>query len=93
MSEDGLSAELTLPDGRTLQFARGSIGCVVEGRVQSMLCEAVYTGGELYVPIEWISKQLFNHFTSFCEDVLYITDHYAELSKNMAQLIRDEILG
>ncbi|MDG0808837.1 hypothetical protein [Cohnella rhizosphaerae] len=92
-SADGAVAELTLPDGRTLQFARGSIGCVVDGRVSAMLCEAVHERGELYIPLQWFCQQLFDHHASGCEDVLYITDHHAELSRNMALLIRDEILG
>jgi hypothetical protein len=91
-TDGGLAAVLTLPDGRTLQFARGSIGCVVNNTVRSMLCDAVYANGELHVPIQWICQSLFHHFASTCEDVLYITDHYAVLSKNMAHLIRDEIL-
>ncbi len=91
--DEGLSAVLELKDGRTLQFARGSIGCVVDNRVHSMYCEAVYKDGELYVPIEWMCKRLFNHHTTVCEDVLYITDHDAELSLNMAHIIRDEILA
>jgi poly(3-hydroxybutyrate) depolymerase len=90
--DGGLAAELMLKDGRRLQFARGSIGCVVAGRIQSMYCEAVHRNGELYVPIEWFVKRLFNNHTSSCDDVLYITDHDAELSLNMARLIRDEIL-
>ncbi|MBO9599545.1 MAG: hypothetical protein J7559_17185 [Cohnella sp.] len=90
---EGLSAELVWKDGRTLQFARGSIGCVVDNRVHSMYCEAVYMNGELYVPIEWICKRLFDNHASVCEDVLYITDHDAELSLNMAHIIRDEILA
>ncbi len=91
-AEGGYSAELKLKDGRTLQFARGSIGCVVDQRIHSMYCEAVFKNGELYVPIEWICKRLLNNHTTSCEDVLYITDHDAELSLNMARLIRDEIL-
>ncbi|MDI4645165.1 alpha/beta hydrolase family esterase [Cohnella hashimotonis] len=91
--DEGLSAVMELKDGRTLQFARGSIGCVVDDRVHAMYCEAVYKDGELYVPIEWICKRLFNNHASTCEDVLYITDHDAELSLNMAHLIRDEILA
>ncbi len=90
---EGLAAELTLKDGRTLQFARGSIGCVVDNRIHSMYCEAVYRDGELYLPIEWICKRLFNNHATSCEDVLYVTDHNAELSLNMARLIRDEILN
>ncbi|WP_337099911.1 alpha/beta hydrolase family esterase [Paenibacillus sp. YIM B09110] len=88
----GHSVELQLKDGMTMQFARGSIGCVVDNRVHSMYCEAVLQDGELYVPIEWICKRLFNNHVSSCGDVLYITDHDAELSLNMALLIRDEIL-
>jgi poly(3-hydroxybutyrate) depolymerase len=89
----GLSCELTLPDGRTVQFARGSIGCVLDNKVCSMLCEAVFSAGELYIPIEWFCRRLFNNHVSACDGVLYITDHYAELSLNMAHLIRDEILA
>lgn len=92
-SENGLTAELSLPDGRKLQFARGSIGCVVDNKVQAMLCEAVFQNGELYVPIQWIGQSLFNHFASSCEGVFYMTDHYSVLSKNMAHLIRDEVLS
>jgi hypothetical protein len=88
-----LTAELVLPDGRKLQFARGSIGCVVDNKVQAMLCEAVFQNEELYVPIQWIGQSLFNHFASSCEGVFYMTDHYAVLSKNMAHLIRDEVLS
>jgi len=91
-TDEGMSAELELKGGETLQFARGSIGCVVNNRIQSMYCEAVYRDGELYVPIEWICKRLFNNHTTTCEDVLYITDHDAELSLNMAYIIREEIL-
>lgn len=92
-SNDGQSVEMILKDGRTLQFTRGSIGCVVENRVYSMLCEAVYKDGELYLPIQWICQRLLNYHVSSCGDVLYITDHHAELSLHMARLIRDEILN
>lgn len=90
---DGITAELTLADGRKLQIARGSIGCVVDNKVQAMDCEAVLEGGELYIPIQWVGQNLFNQFASVCGDVFYMTDHYAVLSKNMADLIRDEILN
>jgi poly(3-hydroxybutyrate) depolymerase len=92
-AKDGAVAEMKLKDGRELQFARGSIGCVVENQVHSMLCEAVLRGGELYISIEWFSRCLYNHQVSKCDGVLYITDHYNELSLNMAHIIRDEILN
>lgn len=89
---EGRSAELTLPDGRTFQIAQGSIGCVVDNRVESMLCEAVYRDGELYLPIQWLLCRHLGRHASACGDVLYITDHYAELSLYMAELIQTEIL-
>ncbi|MNJ57044.1 hypothetical protein D3C77_526190 [compost metagenome] len=89
---EGRAAEITLMDGRKFQFAHGSIGCVVNNKVQSMYCEAVYQAGELYIPIQWIFERHFNCHTSYCNDVLYITDHHVELSFYMAELIRDEIL-
>lgn len=93
VSDGGYTAELTLQDGRTLQFARGSIGCVVDNKICAMLCEAVYRDNELYVPIQWVCQSLFNNHASICEDVLYITDHHAALSINMAHILRDEILN
>lgn len=90
--DGGCSAELTMNDGRVLQFARGSIGCVMDSRVMSMYCEAVYRDGELYVPIEWICRRVLSNHVSRCDSVIYITDHWAELSANMAQILRDEIL-
>jgi len=92
-SHGGLAAELKLKDGRVVQFARGNVGCVVDNRVRAMYCEAVFRGGELYVPIQWIFQRLFDYHASMCDHVLYITDHPAELSKHMAALIRDDILG
>ncbi|WP_020617775.1 alpha/beta hydrolase family esterase [Paenibacillus daejeonensis] len=89
---EGRSAELDLPDGRSFQFAQGSIGCVLDNRIESMLCEAVYRDGELYIPLEWLLCRHFGRHASACGEVLYITDHYAELSHYMAELIQDEIL-
>ena len=92
-SEGGYVAEMKLKDSRKLQFARGIIGCLVDGKVHSMFCEAVFREGELYIPIEWVCRRLLDNHVSQCGDVLYITDHYSELSVNMAQIIRDEILA
>ncbi len=92
-SDGGYVAEMTLTDGRHMQFARGIIGCAIDGKVHSMLCEAVFKNGELYVPIEWVCQQMLNNHVSRCDGVVYITDHYSQLSLNMAHLLRDEILA
>lgn len=88
-SADTLTAVVKLPDGRTLQFARGSIGCVIDESLRSMYCEALHRDGELLVSIEWFCRYLFGSAVSVCDGVVYATDHFSELSANMADLIRD----
>lgn len=87
--KDKLTAELVLQDGRHLQFARGSIGCMIDDTMRCMYCEALYRNGELLVSIEWFCKYLFNYHVSDCNGVVYVTDHFAELSFFMADLIKD----
>ncbi|RCX19476.1 poly(3-hydroxybutyrate) depolymerase [Anaerobacterium chartisolvens] len=86
-SEDSLTAVLILKDGRELQFARGSIGCVIDNRISAMLCEALHRSGELYISFEWFCRYFYNLHVSVFDDVLYVTDHYNVLSMNMAYLI------
>ncbi len=90
--EDGARALLTLADGRRLQFARGSIGCVIDNDLRSMYCEALHRDGQLLVSVEWFCRYLFNLTVSACDGVTYVTDHFAELSENMADLLRDLLL-
>jgi len=85
----GKSAELHLKDGRTLQFALGSIGCVVNNVIHSMDCEAIWRNEQLYIPFEWICRRLLNLTASRCNDALYVTDHYAELGMHTAMLMGD----
>ena len=86
---DTLTARMTLRDGRTLQFARGSIGCVIDDRLRSMYCEAIHREGQLLVSVEWFCRYVMNLTVTACDGVVYVTDHFAELSANMADLIRD----
>lgn len=87
--EDTLTAELRLKDGRSFQFARGSIGCVADLEFTAMFCEALHREGELYISAEWFCKFAYHLHVSECDGVTYITDHFSELSLNMADLIRD----
>ena len=88
-SEDTLSAVLQLRDGRRAQFARGSIGCVIDDHMRCMYCEALHRNGELLVSVEWFCRYLFNLHVTVCNGVVYATDHFAELSDFMADLIKD----
>jgi hypothetical protein len=86
--KDSLTVVMTLNDGRILQFARGSIGCVIDDDLRSMYCEALHRDGELLVSIEWFCRYLFGLDVSECDGVVYVTDHFSELSANMADLIK-----
>jgi poly(3-hydroxybutyrate) depolymerase len=88
-SEDHLVARLKTADGRNLQFARGSIGCVLENTLTQMYCEALHRNNELYVSLEWFAEYICNMHVSTCEEVVYVTDHVNHLSTNMADLIKD----
>lgn len=91
VADEGQSATLTLADGRTLQFARGGIGCVLDGRMTSMQAEAVFRDGVLCA-LEWIAANVLDLRVSTHSGVTYVTDHHAELSGNMARPISD-LLG
>ena len=87
--EEGATARMTLKDGRALQFARGSIGCVIDDTLRSMYCEALHREGQLLVSVEWFCRWFYGLEVSECDGVVYVTDHFAELSENMADLLRD----
>ena len=92
-AEDTLTAVLKLADGREVQFARGSIGCVIDDTMRSMYCEALHRDGELLVSAEWFCKYLFDCHVSVCNGVVYITDHFIDLSFYMADLLKDLFAG
>lgn len=92
-SEDTLKCELKLADGRRVQFARGIIGAMVDDELVSMYCEALHRNGELLVSVEWFCRYLFNMHVSVCNGMVYVTDHFAELSEFMTYLIKDILTG
>lgn len=88
---DNTEVILTLKDGRTAKFARGVIGCLLDDNLYAMYCEAIHRENELLVSVEWFCRFLFNLHVSGCGDAVYVTDHFAELSSFMAEIIRDEL--
>ena len=83
------TAVLTLKDGRDLQFARGTIGCMIDDTLRSMYIETIEREGELLISVEWFFRYIMGMQASICNDVVYVTDHHAELSYHMADLIKD----
>ena len=58
-----------------------------------MYCEALHRENQLLVSVEWFCRYLMNLTVTECDGVVYVTDHFAELSANMASLIRDLLAG
>ena len=88
-----MEQEIRLQDGRHVQFAGGSAACLVDGKIHSMPVECVEKEGLLFVPLTWFCRALLNVTCSESGKTVYITDHYAELSKGMSRLIRDLLKG
>lgn len=92
VEEGGLEATLKLADGRTVKISRGVIGCLVEDDLYAMYCEALHRDGELLVSAEWFCRFLLNLHVSVCNGVVYVTDHFAELSAFMAEIIKEQLI-
>ena len=88
-SEDKLWAGLLLGDKRKLEFARGSIGCMIDKSLSQMSVEAIFRDGELYISATWFAEDICGMHSSECEGVLYVTNHANRLSSNMSDLIKD----
>lgn len=88
-SESDGRGRLEWSDGTVVEVARGSVVALVDGDVVGMLAEAVERGGQLFLPLEWVARDVRGLHTSTCDGVLYVTDHHAELSRNMARLLAD----
>ena len=91
--DGGAAALLRFSDGREAQFARGSIGCLADESLRCMYCETLQREGELLVSVEWFCGFFFNCRVSACGGVVYVTDHFADLSFFMADLILDLLDG
>lgn len=89
--EAGIEATVTLADGRVVKISRGIIGCLVDSNLYAMYCEALHRDGELMVSVEWFCRFLFNLNVSVCNGVVYVTDHFAELSTFMAEIIKEQL--
>ena len=88
-AENGRAAALTLADSRRLQFAEGSIGCMIGDDLRAMYCEALYREGELLVSAEWFCSYVMNLHVSSCDGAVYVTDHFSCLSLYMADILKE----
>ena len=54
-----------------------------------MTCETILQEHELLVSVEWYAQYILNKSITKCNDVVYVTDHFAQLSYFMADLLKD----
>ncbi len=87
--DDGASVSILLPDGRTVQAARGIIAVADGNRLRVMDCEAVERDGVLYLPAAWFFRMVSGRNVSEYGGVLYASECYGELSMHMARLLKD----
>ena len=45
------------------------------------------------VSVEWFAQYVLNLHVSSCDGMIYVTDHFTDLSANMADLIKDIFKG
>jgi len=80
------------PSGDTLEVFAGNIGVVWNDRLRSMFRHAEHKNGVLYVPLKWIAGVWLNKFVSQLDGVLYVSNRYGLLTRNLAAIIT-ELLG
>jgi poly(3-hydroxybutyrate) depolymerase len=89
---DGYTAEMTTKDGRKLQVASESIGCVIDNRLYSMSRQCEARAGGLFVPVRWFAENVFGRYVTELDGALYISGHVGYMTHDMA-LILKEILS
>lgn len=86
--ENGDAVRISLPDGRSMQAARGIIAVSMDNRLRVMDCEAVKQDGVLYLPAAWFFRTAGRNVSEY-GGTLYVCECWAELSMHMARLLKD----
>jgi poly(3-hydroxybutyrate) depolymerase len=86
---DGRIALMKTKDGRTLQVAAESIGCIIDNRLYSMSRQCQSHDGVLFVPVRWFAENVFNRFVTELDDVLYISGHIGYMTHDMAVILKE----
>ncbi|HIQ98882.1 MAG TPA: hypothetical protein IAB23_04280 [Candidatus Scybalocola faecavium] len=84
----GETAEIILPDGKHLRFSAGNVGCVCDNTIYSMNRQAEFKDGYLFISAKWFAAMFLNRFVIENRGVLYISDHYGEMTWDMSEFIK-----
>ena len=76
-------------DGHEIEVSAGNVGCVIDNYIHSMERQAEYKKGMLYVPVKWFAANVFGRFVTEHDGAVYISDHYGEMTNDMAKLIKE----
>ena len=87
-STDGRSATLHCMEG-DCQIAEASAAALWDGFLRSMLMPVIRKDGVLFVAVRWFAEVIFDMQVTECDGAMYICDHHAEMSKDMAYLIKE----
>ena len=87
LAADGRSAVIHAPGG-DCTVAQESVGCMQNGVLRAMFLPAKLRDGALCVAVRWFAENIFGKQVTECDGALYISDHHAEMSKDMAYLLR-----
>ncbi|WP_102346247.1 stalk domain-containing protein [Bacillus sp. Marseille-P3661] len=87
LRSEGKQAIVTTPEGANIAFSQGNAAITVNNRIETLEQKVVLMDGQLMVPMRPISETLFNKNVSYNNGAVYISDHYAELSRGIARTL------
>lgn len=76
-------------DGRKIVVSVGNVGITVDNSILSMSRQAEEKNGILYLPLCWFASNILGKFITACQGSLYISDHYGQMTKDMALTIKE----
>ena len=85
---DRRSAILHCPEG-DCEIAEASVATLWNGFLRSMLMPVIRKDDVLFVAVRWFAEVIFDMHVTECDGAMYICDHHAEMSKDMAYIIKE----
>ncbi|MBQ4257405.1 MAG: hypothetical protein II713_00205 [Clostridia bacterium] len=91
--EAGDRIQLAFPSGETLELYSNSLLVLKNGRYVSLKKPCTLLCGQFLIPVGELMAQVFGKCVSEVEGVMLITDHFSELGRYTARMIREATGG
>lgn len=88
LSNGGKTAKITTADSKVYELNDQSPAAFTGNRVIGLHKPAIFIDGTLMVPVRNTAEILFNKNVSYCNGVVYISDHKAQLTRGTARIIK-----